>query len=136
MPSITLPPRAMRNSSPGAVADDLTDESPISTLPAVTASAGNGRRRRCRDLALVPAPGKKQQICITPLPSRKGQTTAGPKRFGSVTRLRVPFQKNVYASAIGLCKNSIIMQSTKPSNSDLYGAFAVNLFFDAAPPLI
>ena len=31
-------------------------------------------------------------------------------------RLRV--QKNVYASAIGLCKDSIIIQSRKPSNSD------------------
>jgi len=27
-----------------------------------------------------------------------------------------------------LCKDSIIMQSRKPSNSDLYGAFDVNLF--------
>ena len=31
---------------------------------------------------------------------------------------RVPIPKNVYASAIGLCKDSIIMQSRKPSNSD------------------
>ena len=29
-----------------------------------------------------------------------------------------PIPKNVYASAIGLCKDSIIMQSRKPSNSD------------------
>ena len=28
------------------------------------------------------------------------------------------FPKNVYASAIGLCKDSIIMQSRRPSNSD------------------
>ena len=31
---------------------------------------------------------------------------------------RSPIPKNVYASAIGLCKDSIIMQSRKPSNSD------------------
>ena len=36
---------------------------------------------------------------------------------------RVPFQKNVYASAIGLCKDSIIMQSTQPSNSDFWRSF-------------
>jgi len=41
---------------------------------------------------------------------------------------RVPTPTNVYASAIGLCKDSIIMQSTKPSNSDSYEAFDVNLF--------
>ena len=29
-----------------------------------------------------------------------------------------PIPTNVYASAIGLCKDSIIMQSRKPSNSD------------------
>ena len=28
-----------------------------------------------------------------------------------------------YASAIGLCKDSIIMQSTKPSNSDFWRSF-------------
>ena len=33
------------------------------------------------------------------------------------------FQKDVYASAIGLCKDSIIMQSTKPSNSDFWRSF-------------
>ncbi len=32
-------------------------------------------------------------------------------------------QKDVYASAIGLCKDSIIMQSTKPSNSDFWRSF-------------
>ena len=35
------------------------------------------------------------------------------------------FQKNVYASAIGLCKDSIIMQSTKPSNSDFWRPFSM-----------
>ena len=33
------------------------------------------------------------------------------------------FQKDVYASAIGLCKDSTIMQSTKPSNSDFWRSF-------------
>ena len=32
--------------------------------------------------------------------------------------VKSPIPKNVYASAIGLCKDSIIMQSRKPSNSD------------------
>ena len=32
--------------------------------------------------------------------------------------VKSPIPKNVYASAIGLCKDFIIMQSRKPSNSD------------------
>ena len=31
----------------------------------------------------------------------------------------------VYASAIGLCKNSMIMQSRKPSNSDFWRSFSM-----------
>ena len=38
---------------------------------------------------------------------------------------RVPFQKDGYASAIGLCKDSIIIQSTKPSNSDFWRSFSM-----------
>ena len=32
-----------------------------------------------------PAPGKKQRTCVVPSVSKYGHTTAGPKRFGSVT---------------------------------------------------
>ena len=32
--------------------------------------------------------------------------------------LKSPIPKNVYASAMGLCKDSMMMQSSKPSNSD------------------
>jgi hypothetical protein len=37
--------------------------------------------------------------------------------------VKSPIPKNVYASAIGLCKDSIIMQSRKPSNSDFWRSF-------------
>src|ERR1700677_5040383 len=40
---------------------------------------------------------------------------------------RVRFQKNVYASAIGLYKDSMIMQSAKPSNSDFWRSFNMYL---------
>ena len=36
---------------------------------------------------------------------------------------RARFQKNVYASAIGLYKDSMIMQSARPSNSDFWRSF-------------
>ena len=39
-------------------------------------------------------------------------------RPGSSFSTKSPIPTNVYASAIGLCKDSIIMQSRKPSNSD------------------
>ena len=32
--------------------------------------------------------------------------------------LKSPIPKNVYASAMGLCKDFMMMQSSKPSNSD------------------
>ena len=32
--------------------------------------------------------------------------------------LKSPIPKNVYASAMGLCKDSMMMQSRKPSNAD------------------
>ena len=82
--------------------------------------------------AIIIYPLAKPRAARQPIKGNKATANQSP-----LLRLcRVSFQKNVYASAIGLCKDSIIMQSTKPSNSDLYGAFAVNLFFDAAPPLI
>ena len=49
-------------------------------------------------------------------------------RPGSSFSTKSPIPTNVYASAIGLCKDSMIMQSRKPSNSDLYGPFDINLF--------
>ena len=33
----------------------------------------------------APAPGRKHRICVVPFASRYGHTTAGPKRFGSLT---------------------------------------------------
>ena len=39
-------------------------------------------------------------------------------RPGSSFSAKSPIPTNVYASAIGLCKDSMIMQSRKPSNSD------------------
>ena len=39
-------------------------------------------------------------------------------RPGSSFSTKSPIPTNVYASAIGLCKDSMIMQSRKPSNSD------------------
>src|ERR1700721_2923213 len=48
--------------------------------------------------------------------------------------LRVRFQKNVYASAIGLYKDSMIMQSAKPSNSDFWRSFNIWLIHPAFAP--
>ena len=46
---------------------------------------GRVARQRDRTEAQAPAPGKKQRICVVPLASWYGHTTAGPKRLGSVT---------------------------------------------------
>ena len=77
-----------------------------------------GRRRRflfreCRIGATrSAAPGEQEN-----------KATADQSPLLRLCLRRVPFQKNVYASAIGLCKDSIIMQSTKPSNSDFWRSF-------------
>ena len=41
-----------------------------------------------------------------------------PIALAQAKSTKSPIPKNVYASAIGLCKDFIIMQSRKPSNSD------------------
>jgi hypothetical protein len=71
----------------------------------------SSRRRGCW-------PTSTRRIAIT-----GNKATANQSPLLKLYLRRVPFQKNVYASAIGLCKDSIIMQSTKPSNSDFCRSF-------------
>ena len=56
------------------------------TFAASSSLAGDEERKLARLRAnYPPAPGKKQRTCVVPSVSKYGHTTAGPKRFGSVT---------------------------------------------------
>ena len=56
------------------------------------------------------------------LEAKKNKTTAKQSPL-LMLPTKSPFPKDVYAPAVGLCKDSIIMQSRKPSNSDFWRSF-------------
>jgi len=58
-------------------------------------------------------------------PAREENKATSNYRPCSTLSTKSPIPKNVYASAIGLCKDSMIMQSTKPSNSDFWRSFNI-----------
>jgi hypothetical protein len=80
----------------------------------------------CQPYARARADGRQAVVC--PLlrgrsPTRWVAPKASTRAIANQSPLRrlvyeSPIPKNVYASAIGLCKDSMIMQSREPSNSD------------------
>ena len=91
-------------------------------LPSLAQRCGAADRKDQRNLAAL--------IMLSALTRAHNRETRRllTNRPGSSFSTKSPIPTNVYASAIGLCKDFMIMQSRKPSNSDLYGAFDVNLF--------
>ena len=92
---------------------------------AKSAAPTEGALARARSAPRPPRHGKISRIwprcllaAVTRAHSRETRRLL-TNRPGSNFSTKSPIPTNVYASAIGLCKDSMIMQSRKPSNSDL-----------------
>ncbi len=92
---------------------------------------GGGGTERSAEMARVnPLRGPHTRARATSLLAARGREAKRNKTTAKQSPLlmllyKSPLPKNVYASAIGLCKDSIIMQSRKPSNSDFWRSFSM-----------
>jgi len=115
----------------------------LTFLLAYTRARGRCRRRARRSCSTAPRSNKSvaggspscslwiSDRALDPLAwRRRGARGASREtrrlltnRLAQALSTKSPNPKNVYASAIGLCQDSIIMQSRKPSNSDFCRSF-------------
>jgi hypothetical protein len=88
----------------------------------------SGRRKgRVGLCGLCALPFSGRTLSLSAPRAERSETRATASRSPSLKlcQPRVRFQKNVYASAIGLCKDSMMMQSRKPSNADFWRSLSM-----------